>query len=75
MISKRKQTLCVAGLMVGMGFSAMAGPFAVPAEGPVAFRRDKIPLDADAMAGLSKQHKDVKSHKIPDRFEKSHSSN
>jgi hypothetical protein len=41
--------------MMGMGFSAMAGPFAVPAEGPVAFRRDKIPLDADAMAGLSKQ--------------------
>jgi len=55
MISKGKQTLCLAGVMVGMGFSAMAGPFAAPAEGPVAFRRDKIPLDADSIAGLSKQ--------------------
>ena len=33
----------------------VAGNFAPPAEGPVAFRRDKIPLDADAMAGLSRQ--------------------
>lgn len=33
---------------------AQAGDFAPPAEGPVAFRRDRIPLDADAMAGLSK---------------------
>ncbi len=32
-----------------------AGTFVVPAEGPVAFRRDKIPLDADTMAGLSRQ--------------------
>ncbi len=32
-----------------------AGNFVAPAEGPVAFRRDKIPLDADTMAGLSKQ--------------------
>ena len=66
MISKRKQTLCVAGLMVGMGFSAMAGPFAVPAEGPVAFRRDKIPLDADAMAGLSKQLQTLASSLDPE---------
>ncbi len=32
-----------------------AGTFVAPAEGPVAFRRDKIPLDADTMAGLSRQ--------------------
>ncbi len=28
--------------------------FAVPAEGPVAFRRDRVPLDADTMSGLSR---------------------
>jgi hypothetical protein len=28
--------------------------FAVPAEGPVAFRRDLVPLDADTMSGLSR---------------------
>jgi hypothetical protein len=28
--------------------------FAPPAEGPVAFRRDKLPLDADAIAALSR---------------------
>lgn len=32
-----------------------AGNFVAPAEGPVAFRRDKIPLDAETMAGLSRQ--------------------
>lgn len=32
-----------------------AGNFVAPAEGPVAFRRDKIPLDSDAMAGISRQ--------------------
>ncbi|MGL4401805.1 MAG: hypothetical protein ACRCXD_18240 [Luteolibacter sp.] len=32
-----------------------AGNFVAPAEGPVAFRRDQIPLDAETMAGLSRQ--------------------
>lgn len=32
-----------------------AGHFVAPAEGPVAFRRDQIPLDAETMAGLSRQ--------------------
>lgn len=31
-----------------------AADFVAPAEGPVAFRRDKVPLDADAIADLSK---------------------
>jgi len=31
------------------------GNFTAPAEGPVAFRRDRVPLDVDAMAGLSRQ--------------------
>lgn len=33
----------------------VAGDFAPPAEGPVAFRRDQLPLDADTMASLSRQ--------------------
>lgn len=33
----------------------VAGNFAAPAEGPVAFRRDRLPLDADTMATLSRQ--------------------
>lgn len=32
-----------------------AGNFVAPAEGPVAFRRDQIPLDAETMAVLSRQ--------------------
>jgi hypothetical protein len=32
-----------------------AGNFVAPAEGPVAFRRDKIPLDVETMAGVSRQ--------------------
>jgi hypothetical protein len=54
MISRTRYSLCVAALLAGMGFSLGAADFAPPAEGPVAFRRDKIPLDADALAGLSK---------------------
>jgi hypothetical protein len=38
-----------------MSVAALAAEFAPPAEGPVAFRRDKLPLDADAMGVLSKQ--------------------
>lgn len=33
----------------------MAGNFAIPAEGPIAFRRDKVPMDAETMAVLSRQ--------------------
>lgn len=33
----------------------VAGSFVPPAEGPVAFRRDRVPLDADTMAVLSRQ--------------------
>jgi len=43
-------------MLAGMGAALLlAGGFAPPAEGPVAFRRDQIPLDVDAMSGLSKQ--------------------
>jgi hypothetical protein len=55
MMSKGKQTMGVLAMLVSMAFPAAAGGFTPPAEGPVAFRRDGIPLDADAMANLSKQ--------------------
>jgi len=45
----------VAGLLFGMGTVLTAAGFVAPAEGPVAFRRDRVPLDADTMASLSKQ--------------------
>ncbi|BCU76628.1 hypothetical protein [Luteolibacter sp. LG18] len=32
-----------------------AGPFAAPAEGPVPFRRDRVPLDVGTMTGLSRE--------------------
>ena len=47
--------LRVATILVGMGTLLPAADFVAPAEGPIAFRRDKIPLDADTMASLSKQ--------------------
>ncbi len=44
-----------AACLVGIGTLHAAADFVAPTEGPVAFRRDKIPLDADTMANLSKQ--------------------
>lgn len=50
------------GILLGaaamLGFAVpmlMAGEFVPPAEGPVAFRRDKIPLDEESITSLSKQ--------------------
>ena len=45
----------VAGLLLAAASSLLAGNFAVPAEGPAAFRRDKVPLDVETMANLSRQ--------------------
>lgn len=55
MISKAMRFIRLAGLAGGMGVSSVTAQFVPPAEGPVPFRRDRIPLDADAMAGLAKQ--------------------
>jgi hypothetical protein len=41
-------------MLAGMAAPLRAGEFAPPAEGPVAFRRDLIPLGAETMAGLSR---------------------
>ena len=40
--------------MAVMAGAASHAEFAMPAEGPVAFRRDRVPLDAETMSGLSK---------------------
>lgn len=46
--------LWIACLLAGACLPSGAAEFTPPAEGPVAFRRDKIPLDVDAMSGLSR---------------------
>ena len=55
MISGKFHLPRVAGLLLGAATSLLAGNFAVPAEGPVAFRRDKVPLDAETMTVISRQ--------------------
>ena len=53
MALKGQYALRIAGLLAGMVAPLFAGIFLPPAEGPVPFRRDKIPLEADAMSELS----------------------
>ena len=43
----------VVGLLAASVTTLVAGNFIPPAEGPLAFRRDQIPLDADSLASLS----------------------
>lgn len=47
--------LILTGLLVGSTVRLCAGDFAAPAEGPVAFRRDQVPLDVATMARLSER--------------------
>jgi hypothetical protein len=42
-------------LMMGAMLLPVAAEFVAPAEGPVPFRRDKLPVDADTMAALARQ--------------------
>lgn len=58
MFPDRFQFLKVAILAAGFATSSQAG-FVAPAEGPVAFRRDKVPLDSDTLAVLSRQLTDM----------------
>ncbi len=55
MFSGNRHLLNIAGLLAFFTTSLCGGDFAAPAEGPVAFRRDKLPLDTDMMAGLAEQ--------------------
>lgn len=43
-----------AGLVIALAWSVCRAEFAAPAEGPVAFRRDLVPLDSGAMSALSR---------------------
>lgn len=49
-----KNWFSVAGALASMLGALFAGEFVPPAEGPVPFRRDRIPLNTDAMNWLSK---------------------
>jgi hypothetical protein len=42
-------------LMFSAGMLPLAAEFVPPAEGPLPFRRDKLPVDVDTMAALSRQ--------------------
>ncbi len=55
MRAKGKSWLSLAGCLAGMTCLLGAGEFAPPAEGPVPFRRDRMPLEADAMVALAGQ--------------------
>ena len=49
MICQGRHKLWIAGLLCSLVTTLCAGPFVPPAEGPVAFRRDKLPLDSEAL--------------------------
>ncbi|MES2660257.1 MAG: hypothetical protein V4689_16660 [Verrucomicrobiota bacterium] len=55
MFSGKFHILKVVMVLAGSAVPLLAGNFAAPAEGPVAFRRDRVPLDVDTMAKLSAQ--------------------
>ncbi len=55
MLSDYLHFLKIISLLVGVIGSLSAGDFVTPAEGPVAFRRDRVPLDAETMIKLSAQ--------------------
>ena len=52
---ERFHLLRIAGVFGGLVALLPAADFTAPAEGPVAFRRDKTPLDTETIAQLSKQ--------------------
>jgi hypothetical protein len=43
----------ITGVLAMGGISAAAGHFEMPKEGPVAFRRDRLPIEVDLMTSLS----------------------
>lgn len=49
---RKSQSLTLLSLLLTAGILS-AAPFAAPREGPVAFRRDRVPLDVETMANLS----------------------
>ena len=51
---KHRCSRLLAGFLAIMAWGVCHAEFVVPAEGPVAFRRDRVPLDADTLSGLSR---------------------
>ena len=50
---KFSQLLRIAAVMLGSSSLLLGGDFMAPAEGPVPFRRDKLPLEVEQIASLS----------------------
>jgi hypothetical protein len=61
---KTRSRLAMTALLAGFPLCVCAAEFAPPAVGPVAFRRDQMPLAAWTMAGLSR-HLDVIVRALP----------
>lgn len=59
MFEGKLHCLKIAVVAAGMVTSLQAAEFIAPAEGPVAFRRDKLPLEIEAMGELSLQLTDL----------------
>ncbi|RYD42668.1 MAG: hypothetical protein EOP85_10955, partial [Verrucomicrobiaceae bacterium] len=55
MSHRKYQLLGIAAMVAGLATSAEAAVFALPKDGPVAFRRDRVPLDQDNIGVLSRQ--------------------
>jgi hypothetical protein len=57
MVRMKRKDRCgrlLAGFLAVTAWAVCQAQFAVPADGPVAFRRDRVPLDADTLSGLSR---------------------
>lgn len=52
-VSQGFRAICLQGLLTGAVLAS--GPFAMPAEGPLPFQRDRLPVDVDTMTRLSRQ--------------------
>jgi len=55
MDSGKFRPLTTLGLLGALSTTLAAGEFAPPTEGPIAFRRDRLPLDVETMADLSEK--------------------
>lgn len=51
---KHRYSRLLAGFLTAIAWTVCQAEFAAPADGPVAFRRDRVPLDADTLSGLSR---------------------
>jgi hypothetical protein len=61
---KTRSRLAITALLAGLSLCVCAADFAPPAVGPVAFRRDQLPIAAWTMAGLSR-HLDAITRALP----------